>query len=131
MGNRIGIVTTGYAVVYSAVNNWLRGFYGPATRSIASGIVCVIVALNLWSILVVFDKTLAFSLITNWRSESLIVLIITLTIVDLALVETGKADRWASAAMDRYSFLKRFRSELSVALIIVTCMGFAWVLRFG
>jgi hypothetical protein len=129
--NRIGIITAAYAVVYATMNGWLRGFYGRATRSIASAIVCGIVTLNLWTGLRAFDETLAFSLIKHWRNVLFIALVLVCAAVDLAFVETGKADRWASVAMDRYSFLKDHHSALCVALIASTLVGFAWPLITG
>lgn len=128
---KTGIVAAAYAVVYTTVNGWLRGFYGRATRSIASAIVCGVVTLNLWSGLRAFDETLAFSLIKNWRNASFITLVLVCAAVDLAFVETGKADRWASAAMDRFSFLRDHRNALCFALIAITLAGFAWPLLAG
>jgi hypothetical protein len=128
MRERVGIVAAAYAVAYATVNGWLRGFYGRATRSIASAIVCGIVALNVWTGLRAYDESLAFSLIKHSRHWLFIALVLVCAAVDLALVETGRADRWASAAMDHYRFLKEHRSALCFAVITTTLVGFAWPL---
>ena len=81
-------------------------------------------ALNLIFILQVTSTELLYTIITEWRSAALIGLIVVLTAVDLAIVETGKADRWASAALDDYGFLSRHRNKLVIALIAITLINF-------
>jgi hypothetical protein len=129
MSERIGIVATAYAVLYTTMKGWLGGFYGSSTRTFAGGFVGGLIALNLWSILLVLNKPLATSLILHWRNESFIALIIALVIVDLAFVSSGKADKWASVAFDRYSFLNRHRNKLLIALIAITSVNFIWSIQ--
>jgi hypothetical protein len=124
VSERIGVVAAIYAALYATIKDWLRGFYGPATPSFASGFVCLLVTLNLSSIIQATNSDLAYRLITEWRNAALVTLIVAFTVVDLALVETGKADRWASAAFDRFDFLSHHRGKLVITLIAITLVGF-------
>jgi hypothetical protein len=125
---RVGFLPGAYALIYSTVNSWFRGFYGSATRSIASAFVCVIAYANLWTALRLFDEALAFALMTQWRNAFFIVGVLTCAAVDLAFVETGKADRWATQVLNRWRFAAQHRHILSAALVGATLTVFAWPL---
>jgi hypothetical protein len=124
MSEKIGIVAAVYAVLYATVKGWLRGFYGRATPSFANGFVLLFFTLNLVSVLLATNVELLHTLITEWRNAAVIGLIVVFTAIDLAIVETGKADRWAIAAFDYYGFLSRHRNKLVIALIAITLINF-------
>ena len=123
MAERVNPVTAVLAVMYSCVKGWLGGFYGSATPTFAFGFVFLALLIQCLFVAIAIDAELIGSLVTKWRSEFLVGLIVVVTAIDLAFIETGKADRWASQARDQYRLLREFGTRITVGFLAISILS--------